>query len=421
MKTDLTMLKDRDILRKLAEQQAKIAALPIHRETIAGWKRLNGLKPGRPLVWITEVPWPELMKTEKELQLQATDEFLRGVESRFRMTIYQWEHFRGDMVVEPKFYFYPVIHDTGFGIQEESDIIKGAQNYIPSRHFHPQIQNEKDVLKIKMPEISLDREATGQRYQTLCDLFGDILPVEKYGIGQQWFAPWDALVTWYGVQEALTDLALRPELVHAAMERLISTYFHRMKQYKELNLLKLDNGNFKIGSGGLGYTDELPGPDFIPARVRTQDQWGCATAQIFSEVSPKMHEEFALRYEKPWLEQFGLTYYGCCEPLHHKIDILRSIPNLRKISMSMRIDVDQAARNIGNRYVFSYKPNPAVLASDQWNIEQARQILSEVLEKTRRNGCTAEIILKDISTIRCEPRRLWEWADMARDVTEQFA
>ena len=134
-----------------------------------------------------------------------------------------------------------------------------------------------------------------------------------------------------------------------------------------------------------------------------------------------MHEEFALRYEKPWLEQFGLTYYGCCEPLHHKIEILRSIPNLRKVSMSLRIDVDKAVHNMGNCYVFSYKPNPAVLATDQWNPEQARQILTGVLEKTRRNGCTVEIILKDISTIRGEPRRLWEWADMALKVTEQFA
>ena len=89
--------------------------------------------------------------------------------------------------------------------------------------------------------------------------------------------------------------------------------------------------------------------------------------------------------------------------------------------MSLRINVDKAVHNMGNRYVFSYKPNPAGLATDQWNLEQARQILSGVLEKTRRNGCIVEIILKDISTIRSEPKRLWEWADMAIRVTEQFA
>ena len=34
-----TALKDRDILRALAEQVAQIAALPVHAQTIAGWKR----------------------------------------------------------------------------------------------------------------------------------------------------------------------------------------------------------------------------------------------------------------------------------------------------------------------------------------------------------------------------------------------
>src|ERR1035437_5122331 len=116
--------KDRGILRKLAERQAEIAALPVHQETITEWKRLNGLKPGRPLVLVNQVPWPELMEAEKELTLQTTDEFLRGVEAQFRTTLYQWEHFRGDMVVEPKFYSHPVINDTGFGIQEESDVIQ---------------------------------------------------------------------------------------------------------------------------------------------------------------------------------------------------------------------------------------------------------------------------------------------------------
>ena len=62
--------------------------------------------------------------------------------------------------------------------------------------------------------------------------------------------------------------------------------------------------------------------------------WGCSNAQIFSEVSPEMHWEFALEHDLRWLERWGLTYYGCCEPLDRKIDLLRRIPNLRKISVS---------------------------------------------------------------------------------------
>jgi hypothetical protein len=221
------------------------------------------------------------------------------------------------------------------------------------------------------------------------------------------------------VQEAMLDMALRPELVHQAMDRLVNAYLARLRQWQELNLLSLTDGNYRVGSGGLGYTDELPPPDFDPAHVRPCDQWGCATAQIFSEISPPMHEAFALQYERRWLEQFGLNYYGCCEPLHNKLEILESVPHLRKVSMSPRADLEKAVEKVDGKYVFSIKPNPAVFIWDEWNPAQARRELVESLEKTR--GCVVELIMKDISTVRDQPQRLWEWADLAVEVAEQFA
>jgi len=410
---------DRSILRRLAEQVAEVAALPVHQETAAEWRRLNGLQPGRPLVWINEIPWHE-MNVNDELTLQTTDPFGRGVEWQLRSTLYQWNHLRGDMVVEPVFYSPLAIHDTGFGIQEESDIIpQDERGGILSRQFHPQIQDERDLEKIKTPQVTHDEEATERNYHTLVDLFGDILPIRKCGVVHTWFAPWDELIRWWDVQEAMLDLALRPELVHQAMDRLVNAYLARLRQWEELNLLSLTDGNYRVGSGGLGYTDELPQPDFDPQHVRPCDQWGCATAQIFSEVSPAMHEEFALRYELRWLEHFGLNYYGCCEPLHNKLDILESVPRLRKVSMSPRADLDKAVEKAGGKYVLSIKPNPAIFIWDEWNPEQARRELVESLEKTR--GCVVELIMKDISTVRAQPQHLWEWADIAMEVAAQFA
>ena len=120
-----------------------------------------------------------------------------------------------------------------------------------------------------------------------------------------------------------------------------------------------------------------------------------------------MHWEFALKHEMRWLERWGLTYYGCCEPLDIKMDLMRRIPNLRKISMSPWVDVERAVRLVGSDYVFSRKPTPAVLAEDTWQPEQARQHLRDFLERAR--GCRVELIMKDISTVRYQPRRLWEW------------
>lgn len=407
---------DKFILRRLTEKVAEIADLPVHQHKADLWRRLNGLEKVRPLVWINEFPWHE-MDVNGELTLQCENDYCRWAEQELRRAIYLWQHAPFDMVVENVFYSPLVIHDSGFGITEDVDFIKqDEKSNILSRGFHQQIQNEQDIEKIKMPVIHHDENASEENFEILSNIFGDILPVKKRGIVHQWFAPWDELIRWWDVQDALMDLVTRPDLIHLAMERLISAYLCRLDQYTELNLLSYAEGNFRVGSGGLGYTDELPKPGFNPNAVRTTDLWGCATAQIFCDVSPAMHEEFALQYERRWLERFGLNYYGCCEPLHHKMSILKSIPNLRKISISPWADLDKAAANIGENYVISYKPNPAVLATDNWNLEAARKKLVADLEKLQ--DCVVEIIMKDISTVQYQPQRLWEWAHMAMEVVE---
>lgn len=408
---------DRDIVRRLAEEYAAIAALPIQRERAAEWTRLNDLVPGRPLLWINELPWQELNFND-ELTLLCQDAFCQGVEWELRSTLYQWRHLPGDMVIEPVLYSNLVIHDTGFGIQQEGEVIIQEGGALASQEFDPQITCEADIEKIKTPIVTHDIEASEANFQRLVALVGDLVPVRKRGIATAWFAPWDELIRWWGVQPALMDMVERPELVHLGMDRLVNAYLARLDQWVEQNLLSLPEGNYRVGSGGYAYTSDLPAADFDPARVRPLDQWGHATPQIFSTVSPAMHEEFALQYERRWLERFGLTYYGCCEPLDVKLGILASVPNLRKVSMSPWASLASAFEQAGGKYVFSHKPNPAVLAEDRFRPEIARQFLSEALEQCR--GCPVEVILKDVSTVRGDPQRLWTWAELAREVCEEF-
>ena len=41
------------------------------------------------------------------------------------------------------------------------------------------------------------------------------------------------------------------------------------------------------------------------------------------------------------------------------------------------------------------------------------QDLRDTITACDRHGCPLELILKDISTVRYQPQRLWEWADVA--------
>jgi hypothetical protein len=167
------------------------------------------------------------------------------------------------------------------------------------------------------------------------------------------------------------------------------------------------------------FSDELPAPNFNPQHPRSKDIWTCGMAQIFSTVSPAMHKEFEIDYAIKWYERFGLGYYGCCEPLDEKIDIIRELPHVRKISMSPWVDLDRGAERIGRDFVFSRKPNPAFLAWDNWRPEAVEQDLRETLKVCNRYGCPTEFILKDISTVRYKPQNLWEWADIAMKVVKE--
>lgn len=161
------------------------------------------------------------------------------------------------------------------------------------------------------------------------------------------------------------------------------------------------------------HTDELPAPGFDVNHPRPSDLWTCAMAQVFVGVSPAMHKEFEIDYAVDWAERFGPVYYGCCEPLHNKIDIIRELPYVRKISMSPWGDVEVSAERIGGDFVFSRKPSSTLLAPDVWSPEAVEADLIETREVCARHGRPLEFILKDIRTVRYEPQRLWEWVDVA--------
>ncbi len=410
---------DVDLLRRLAAEVAEIAALGVQRENARLWQRLNDRRSERPMVWINEIPWHE-MDVGGELTLVAEHPWARDQERELRRTLYQWRHMPGDMIVSDCLACPLAVHSTDFGIIEQADVVRtDARSDIVSRHFHRQIHDLADLEKIRMPVVTHDRQASEYAFAAMCGLYGDIMPVRKVGQTHIWFTPWDYLIRWWGVEAAMLDMYERPQLVHAAVERMVDAWMIELDQFVAQNLLWLDSNNTRIGSGGYGYTADLPGGDYDPQHVKPHNMWGCSNAQIFSEVSPKFHWEFALEHDLRWLARWGLNYYGCCEPLDGKAELLRRIPNLRKVSVTPWCRTGRAVEAIGPRWVVSRKPNPAIFAEDRWNPARARQEIREFLQAAR--GCHVELIMKDVSTVRGEPRRLWEWARIAREEAEAFA
>jgi hypothetical protein len=402
--------KDRTILRELASKVAEIAALPVQEEKRRLWRKLNGLKPERPMVTIDQVCWGE-MDIDGKLALHCEDKECRAYETFFRRVLFQWEYFPVDMVVEPVIKVHKAVRNSGFGITTQEHTLEAYENSeVLSHKFENQFNSVDDVMnKVKTPVVTHDAAETKRRMETAHWLFDGIMSLREEGF-DPYLSIWDPIATWMSVEGALYGLVDKPEMMHALAKRIVEGYMSALDQVEDQGLLC--HSQALIHCTG-AFTDDLPAPGFNPEKPRTKDIWMFGLAQMFSTVSPAMFEEYEIDYMMPIFERFGLVYYGCCDPLDGKMKEVRKIPHLRKISMSPWVNKERGAEQIGKDYVFSNKPNPAFISA--FNEDVVRKDLEQTRAVCEKYGCPLEFIFKDISTVGHEPLRLKKWADIAME------
>ena len=406
--------EDTAIIRELAARVADIAALPVQEEKRALWRRLNALHPARPMVMMDQVCWNEL-DTCEELALRCTDTECRTYEDQLRRTLYQWDHFPVDMVVESFVVVPKAIHNTGFGVDvQEETVATSSTDGILGHKFFNQFTTEDDLQKIHTPRITHDPAETDRRMAVAHELFDGLLEARPAGM-DPYLSLWDPISTWMGVQNALYTLVEQPDLMHGLVGRMTDGYMAMLDQLEAQGLLC---GRQSLIHCTGAYTEELPAPGHDPERPRTKDLWMFGLAQMFSTVSPLMFKEYEVNYASRICARFGLVYYGCCDPLDGKMNEVRMIPRVRKISMSPWVNEERGAAAVGRDYVYSRKPNPALLAMSDFDPELVRADLLATRKVCEKYNCPLELILKDISTVRYQPERLSEWARVAMEVVE---
>ncbi len=406
---------DRHILRELAKRHRELAAHEANAERVRRIRRINGLVPQRPIVWIDEIPWHE-MDIDGELRLRCEGEQARRVEDYFRRVQFRWKHFQADMVVEDTFYVPKSYRtsDTGVHIRETT-LATDGQNHIVSHHYEDQLDTDDKVDALRLPVITARPEVDRENLAAAQDLFDGILPVRLRGRGI-YYAPWDVISTLRGVEPVLIDMMERPEFLHRTIEKFTQMGLAQYEQMEQQGLLDYNIASLHCTPP---YVDDLPSKDYDGGNVRLKDVWFRGMAQMFTTISPAMHEEFDLQYMRRLMDKCGLSYYGCCEPLDKLIGRLKKIPNMRKIGVSPWADVRSSAQQIAGDYVFAHKPNPAFVVGE-FDAEVVRREIRETVEACMDNGCPYEFVLKDISTVSYKPHNLIQWTKTVMNTLDEY-
>jgi len=420
-----------NILRQLGEKYMNYASLPIQREKLRMWKALNAAKHERPMVVIDQGPWHELAVTHPEqLKCQVADPYWREIERTLRTSIFQWENFPGDMVLEPFItipaaisgYFHYMAHE-GYQLEFEQDIMPqeecASSDYIStsSYKYKNSINSIDELHKIKDIKLTKDDKQSEINLQEAQHIFSGIAPIKlSHGVHFH-LGIWDLISMYMGVEDVYFAFIERPEFLHAVLRRFTDA---TLSGIKDANDLKINNDIISQCHCGYTYCDDLL-PDFGVGKGTdsAKNCWAFGLAQLFTSVGPATFEEFELPYIAEMAKEFGAIYYGCCEKIDDRLDLVHTIPNLRKVSCSPWSDRDNFARNLNKNLVMSSKPMPAFLAGESIDEKVIREDLEHTIRTAKENGLALELILKDLSTIKSDLSRLQTWNKIAMELVEK--
>ena len=410
--------EDVDLLRGLATQVRTIADSPLMAERRRLWRRHNDLDSDRPMILAeTGGVTPEIAPT---LALGCTEAWARGLESGLRMRLFQHERVDDDHVIEPYLTCSWQVRSTNYGVEKvvhraDTDGGLGASSWDA-----PIADLQRDFHRLKPREFSVDREATLAWQAHLEKVFAGILPVQMRGGYGAWTMGMTIVaIDLIGLENLMLFMYDDPAGLHRLMAFLRDDHLAYLDFMESEGLLGFNNEADYVGSGSLGYTDQLPQADWQPgAPVRLRDLWVLSESQETVGVGPEQFAEFIFPYQQTIAERFGLTYYGCCEPVHTRWDVISQLNNLRKISVSAWCDESFMAEALGRNYVYARKPNPTLVSTDRFDETAIRRDLQETLTAAR--GCNLELVMKDVHTLKNQLGRLGRWVTIAREVIDEI-
>jgi hypothetical protein len=402
---------DRDTLRQLAARWRAICDGEHAAWSRRQWQRLVDLEPtDRPLVAVMpEGATAELMAGEA----CTCDPRLHYIEWPLRERLRRAEFLRDDTPWVPTIDVGWRVSDTGWGVEIPQHHGENRGSFV----WEPPLKDlSKDLAKLSHRRWSVDRAASDEDLALAEAAVGDLLTVQRRHYGFWTVGLTIDVIRLVGLEQLMTLMYDDPDGLHALMAWMRDDTAQMMDWYEAEGLLTSNHdAGFGIGSGAYGPTASLPAS---AGGASFAQRWGFAESQETVGVSPKLFQQFILPYQVPLMNRFALVYYGCCEGVERRLQmVMDAVPRLRVVSMAPWADQQAMARISAGRLVLARKPNPTLVCGE-FRDDAIRSDLAETLRLAgHRPLC---FVLKDTHTVQNEPQRLASWVELAREEVDRF-
>lgn len=411
---------EKHYLRELAQKQRDIAHQPVMEERKKLWYDHNNLKGQRPMVVIEE----DSFQQDLMPPLRCESSEAKAIEYQLQKNIVSHKLVDDDKVIPDTFVVNWQISRNQYGV----DVIRnhaadGSGHDVGYQFVHPIKDLARDFHILKPSTFSVDREGTQAKSAFAEDILGDILPVVIKNNSLTWEpAPSGKVVELIGLEAMMYAMIDCPEWLHKLYRYLVDNIKSFIRWQEQEGLLVLNNGNDYAGAGSFGFTTELPTEDYrLTGRVTANDLWGNMNSQETVSVSPAMFGEFAAPYYQELSEVFGLTYYGCCEPVHSIWkDCISRLHGLRKVSVSPWCNEEYMGDALkGGGVIYSRKPSPNLIGVGA-TLDEAAYAAHIKNTLLAAKGCKIEFICRDIYTLTGDVSKPKRVVGIIRKCIEQY-
>lgn len=403
-------------IREFARKYVELAHSPAQEEKRRLWRGLNSFRFRRPLIYVRAIPYYEFFDFSV---IKSEDPLLRSIEAELATSVLFRQKLNDDFIFEPWVKVRARFTQPGkdrWGVPcalGEKTMAHGAAAFVPP------VKTEEDLENVKPLKCEVDEKATAETLAKVKDAIGDIIDVvpDRQGIFcGMWVRDISTdLAKIRGLEQIMWDVLDRPEWLHRLVGRMRDAILADIDASEKAgNFRRYNNEN-----QAMPYCEELAVPDASGEGRKTKELWNFMASQEFTGIGPELYDEFMLSCQKPIMERFGMSAYGCCEDMTAKIPLLKTIKNLRRIAITPFMDVRKSAEQIGGDYVVSYRPKPTDMVANGLDESLVRGIVKRDYQILKENNCVFDITLKDVETIAAKPDNMIRWVNLVRRVGDE--